>query len=71
MILQKNYGSLCRVFRQTDRTNQAEQFFSASAGDSGGEYIERILLTLLEKEEGDSSSRISANNSQVLVISFL
>nr|XP_009411038.1 PREDICTED: NAC domain-containing protein 72-like isoform X5 [Musa acuminata subsp. malaccensis]XP_009411039.1 PREDICTED: NAC domain-containing protein 72-like isoform X5 [Musa acuminata subsp. malaccensis] len=63
----KNYGSLCRVFQQTDRrTNQEENFFSASAGDSGGEYIERILLTLLEKEEGNSSSRISANNSQTV-----
>ncbi|URE27176.1 Myosin N-terminal SH3-like domain [Musa troglodytarum] len=63
----KNYGSLCRVFLQTDRrTNQTEQFFSASAGDSGGEYIERMLLTLLEKEDGDSSSRISANNSQTV-----
>lgn len=71
MILQDS-SSLFRIFLQTDRSGSlGELNYSASAGASGGEYVEQLLLSLLEQEEINLCLTVSANSSQVETVSFL
>ncbi|THU71936.1 hypothetical protein C4D60_Mb04t06800 [Musa balbisiana] len=64
-IYSKDSSSLFRIFLQTDRSGSlGELNYSASAGASGGEYVEQLLLSLLEQEEINLCLTVSANSSQ-------
>ncbi|CAL9151955.1 unnamed protein product [Musa hybrid cultivar] len=66
-IYSKDSSSLFRIFLQTDRSrSQGELNYSASAGASGGEYVEQLLLSLLEQEEINLCLTVSANSSQTV-----
>ncbi|CAL9755177.1 unnamed protein product [Musa acuminata subsp. burmannicoides] len=66
-IYSKDSNSLFRIFLQTDRSrSQGELNYSASAGASGGEYVEQLLLSLLEQEEINLCLTVSANSSQTV-----
>ncbi|WOK92375.1 NAC domain-containing protein [Canna indica] len=63
----KDNSSLCRIFQQNNgRALQGEQNYFAGPRDSDGEYVERVLLCLLEHEQRDLSSRNSAKSFQTV-----
>ncbi|URD96668.1 (No apical meristem) protein [Musa troglodytarum] len=66
-IYSKDSSCLYRIFLQTDRSrSQGELNYSASADASGGEYVEQLLLNLLEQEEINLCLTVSANSSQTV-----
>ncbi|KAG1366945.1 NAC domain-containing protein 96 [Cocos nucifera] len=63
---EQDYCSLCRVFQINERPNHEEQHNSIIADAADGDYLECVLLNLLEQEENNLSSRDAVNRSQMV-----
>lgn len=65
----QEYSSLCKVFWQSDwRPEHEEQHSSVGldcTDDADAEYLEAIMLSLLEEDEGNLSPHYDANSTQV------
>lgn len=58
-------SSLCRFFLQNDeRSDNGEQCGPVSSNSADGEYLESVLLSLIEQEERNLPLRDAANGSQ-------
>ncbi|KAH7653905.1 NAC domain-containing protein [Dioscorea alata] len=62
----QEYSSLCKVFWQSDWRPEHEEQHSFVDADADAEYLEAIMLSLLEENEGNLSPHYDANSTQAV-----